>query len=194
MTTFGFPLDSATTFYDDTFIKDVLKILLQNGLLALIALIAGYQLNKLLEKRKTREIILQHLVKLKVDAYQQINKKFHQLNIVRGKIIAVISRLEESKSRNEIFNPVDVETFATVTGTFSNLLDEQVEVVITNSVHLSSELVEKLSSFSMNAQLGFIQMNSDNYLEWLKLLDNVNFLQAQIDIQKQIFKEVEGIK
>jgi hypothetical protein len=53
-------------------LQELYKILLDKGLLALLAIIVGFYFNWLLQKRKARDEFLREIAKLRVSAYQKL--------------------------------------------------------------------------------------------------------------------------
>lgn len=137
---------------------ELLKILLDKGLLAIILVCVGYYLNRAIEKYKAKNIYFQNVSQARIQAYRDVSKvlskEFFQLQKVKHQILSyhkAIEKYPERKEKEENQNSILLE----MKSDLLKMKDENQENIIIlsmNSIFFSPEvrkaITECFSRFS----------------------------------------------
>lgn len=184
---------------DSNFAKEIYKILLDKGLLAIIFVAVSYQVSKLLERYKTKNAFSLSLLAFRVKAYSDIfeclmkhtvSKESH-INALRGlKFNRGFSSEGDSFIAQENAKRIDEaeKELKRSSNEFAGGLLKLHELLTKNSLFISEDFFKKLNEYISSMQLNpLISPDIDTLIERINNLDSrVKLIQLQDLIVKEI--------
>lgn len=186
--------------FDDQFWKDIIKIVLDKGLLALILLIFSFFISRSLEKFKSklahRQVISGHRLK----AYNELLEALLNHNVARQKFLRTLYMIHASKKLSERLKETDYlrvgdwnleDDFKNNAANFASTFFHINEVMKGNMVFISPELIEVLGKYFELLEINDIT-KSDKIDYFIEVLSNVEVYKFFFTAQQILLDEIHG--
>jgi hypothetical protein len=180
-TNFAFLLDEPPLMSDRLF--ELVKLFIDKGLLALLLLMAGFLINKAIERHRAKHVYYQKLSETKMEAYREVSLALSQELLEVKKIIGMIEEYLKPTpdSKEDIWNEV-----LKLSLRYFELSDDHLVSITKNTYFFSPALTNLLTNNSkvLSEFAGLIRATKEGGSTWTRLkelgdslLDNVSRIQ-----------------
>ncbi len=119
---------------------EILKILLDKGLLALILLVAGFYLNKIMERYRSQNTFSQKLAEAKIQAYLEVSKSLSELFFQIKSLADILETVHLSLVQNTANLDASLDDLDDVAKKFSIKYYETSAIIGKNLVFISPDV------------------------------------------------------